>query len=80
MRRDIPHPSRRPQGGKQRVLETIWRKAVGRKWRCKQAAGGPRGPLCLFPAVCPCEAVCAAFPRRVASLPHQPPKRPCRGL
>ena len=26
--------------------------------------------LARFPAVCPCEAVCAAFPGWVASLPH----------
>ena len=45
-------------------------KTMGRKWQCKQAAGGPRGPPCPFPAVWPCEAVCAGFPAQVASLPH----------
>ncbi len=45
-------------------------KMMCRKWRCEQAAGGPRGPPSPFPAVCPCEGVCAAFPRWVASLPQ----------
>ena len=49
-------------------------KNMDRKWRCKRNARGPRGPPGLFPAVCPCEAVCAAFPVWVASLPHPPPK------
>lgn len=32
-----------------------------------------RLPVC-FPAVWPCEAICAAFPVWVASLPHSTPK------
>lgn len=49
-------------------------KTMGRKWRCEQTVGGPRGPPCPFPAVWPCEAVCAGFPAQVASLPHLTPE------
>ena len=49
-------------------------KIMGRKWRCEQTVGGPRGPPCPFPAVWPCEAVCAGFPAQVASLPHLTPE------
>ena len=45
-----------------------WNKITGRKWRCKVTAGCPRGPPGLFPAVCPCEALCAGFPGPVASV------------
>ena len=50
---------------------------MDRKWRCERNARGPRGPPGLFPAVCPCEAVCAGFPTRVASpRPSRPRNRP----
>lgn len=49
-------------------------KTMGRKWRCEQTVGGPRGPPCPFPAVWPCEAVCTGFPAQVASLPHLTPE------
>lgn len=53
---------------------------MDRKWRCERNARGPRGPPGLFPAVCPCEAVCAGFPTRMASLPLPALKPPCRSL
>ena len=49
-------------------------KNMDRKWRCERNARGPRGPPRQFPAVCPCEAVCAGFPTRVASLPLPAPE------
>lgn len=53
---------------------------MGRKWRCEQTAGGPRGPPCPFPAVCPCAAVCGGFPARWRPCPSRPPESPCCGL
>ena len=47
---------------------------MSRKWNCERNARGPRGPPRQFPAVCPCEAVCAGLRRRVASLPLPAPE------
>ena len=66
--------SKQPRYWNQTLPAKKWNWIMGQKWKCKRSAGGPRGPPRLFPAVCPCEAVCAGFPSRVASLPHPAPK------
>ena len=42
---------------------------MDRKWRCKGTTACPRGSPGPFPAVCPCKALCAGIPNRVASVP-----------
>ena len=55
-------------GSSRKRVRVRWSIIMGRKCRYKKASGYPRGPPGLFPAVCPCEALCAGFPGPVASV------------